>query len=351
LTARIAGGARSFDVADVADALGLAVVTGSVGAVGFAGLTLGGGYGPLIGRFGLALDNMIAAEVVLADGRVVFTSSTAEEELFWALRGGGGNFGVVTSMIHRLHDLPTVRSGMLIYPFAEAKAVLERCADMAASMPDEFTVQTVLTAGPDGARVVQIAPTWCGEPTRGEVLLAPFCRLGTLIANTVERKSCGEALATFNGHIVSGRRTFVETCWLPAMDSSSIDVVVAAMMSAPSPSCTVVTQEFKGAASRVAMDATAFPLRRDHVLVHIIASCPDRYSKIEEERHHWWARGTRHAFGAAMIPGGYPDLLADGDTKRARQSYGSNAEWLLRAKRHYDPDNVFCSASPLPFRH
>ena len=106
------------------DPLGLAAVTGSVGAVGMAGLTLGGGYGPLIGRFGLALDNLLAAEVVLADGRIVVADHDNEEELFWALRGGGGNFGVVTSMRHRLHDVPSVRSGMLIYPFSEARAVL-----------------------------------------------------------------------------------------------------------------------------------------------------------------------------------------------------------------------------------
>jgi FAD/FMN-containing dehydrogenase len=108
-------------------------VTGSVGTVGMAGLTLGGGYGPLIGRFGLALDNLLAAEVVLADGRVALARDDGENELFWALRGGGGNFGVVTAMYCRLHDVPDVRSGMLIYPFAEAKGVLERCADIAPS--------------------------------------------------------------------------------------------------------------------------------------------------------------------------------------------------------------------------
>jgi FAD/FMN-containing dehydrogenase len=106
-----------------------------------AGFTLGGGYGALIGRFGLALDNLLAAEIVLADGRVVIAKADNEEELFWALRGGGGNFGVVTAMRYRLHDLPSVRSGMLIYPFSEAKAVLERCADAAGSAQEELTVQ------------------------------------------------------------------------------------------------------------------------------------------------------------------------------------------------------------------
>src|SRR6202048_800193 len=115
------------DVLTATDPLGLAAVTGSCSAVGMAGLTLGGGYGPLIGRFGLALDNLIAADVVLADGRIVTAEQDREEELFWALRGGGGNFGVVTAMRIRLHNLPNVLSGMLLYPFSEAKFVLEGC--------------------------------------------------------------------------------------------------------------------------------------------------------------------------------------------------------------------------------
>src|SRR5262247_1362246 len=143
-TAQIAGGARAADVLAATDPRGLAAVTGTCGAVGMAGLTLGGGYGPLIGRFGLALDNLVAAEVVLADGRIVLAKHDSEEELFWALRGGGGNFGVVTTMWHRLHDVPSVRSGMLVYPFTEARAVLRRCADIAASAPDALTVQVGL---------------------------------------------------------------------------------------------------------------------------------------------------------------------------------------------------------------
>ena len=128
-TAQISGGARAMDVLAVTDPLGVVAVAGSVGSVGMAGLTLGGGYGALIGRFGLALDNLLAAEVVLADGRIVVTDAYNEEELFWALRGGGGNFGVVTAMKVRLHDLSCVRSGVLMYPFSEARTVLEGCAN------------------------------------------------------------------------------------------------------------------------------------------------------------------------------------------------------------------------------
>jgi FAD/FMN-containing dehydrogenase len=347
-TAQISGGARASDVFSVTDPRRLAAVMGSVGAIGITGLTLGGGYGALIGRFGLALDNLLAAEVVLADGRVVFAKHDNEEELFWALRGGGGNFGVVTAMHHRLHHLPSVRSGMLIYPFAEAKAVLEGCADIAASAPEELTAQLGFVAGPDGAPVVMIVPTWCGLPEEGEAGLAQFFQLGTLLASTVDTMSYGASLSVFDAYLVNGQRTFMETCWLPALDGDGIDVFIRAMEAAVSPGCAIFTHEFKGAASRVPEEATAFGLRRDHVLVEILAALADRSDKLEEQQHRQWTRTTLEAFGAMPLPGGYPNLLAAGDANRAAKSYGRNAERLLEAKRRYDPDNVFCSAIPLP---
>ena len=311
-----------------------------------AGLTLGGGYGSLIGRFGLALDNFVAAEVVLADGRVVVAEH--DSELFWALRGGGGNFGVVTTMRHRLHDLPSVRSGMLLFPFAEAKAVLEGCADIAASAPEELTAQLGVVAGPDGIPVVMIVPTWCGLPQEGEAQIAPFLKLGTLLRNTVDVTRYGASLTVFDPYLVNGQRTFMETCWSPALDGGSIDVFIRGMEAAVSPGCAIFTHEFKGAASRVPAEATAFGLRRDHVLIEILAVAVDQSAEFEEQRHQQWARATRRAFDATALPGGYPNLLASDDADRAAKSYGRNADRLTRAKRHYDPDNIFSSAIPLP---
>ena len=349
-SARISGGARAADVIAATDPLRVAAVAGSVGAVGMTGFTLGGGYGALIGRFGLALDNLLTAEVVLADGRVVVATRDDEEELFWALRGGGGNFGVVTGMRHRLHELPGVRSGMLVYPFSEAKAVLERAADIAASTPEDLTVQLGFVAGLDGAPLVLVVPTWCGRPKRGEAGVAPFLELGTLLAGAVNATSYGATLSAFDAYIVNGQRTFMETCWLPVFDSGSIELCIQAMATALSPGCAIFTHEFKGAASRVPVEATAFGLRRDHVLVEILAAFVDRSDKLEEQRHREWARATLAAFDPMALPGGYPNLLARGDADRAAKSYGRNAERLIKAKRHYDPGNVFRSAIPLPVR-
>jgi FAD/FMN-containing dehydrogenase len=350
LTVWIAGGTRALDLLAVTDPLGLAGVTGSCGAVGMAGFTLGGGYGALTGRFGLGLDNLLAAEVVLADGRIVTATHDSEEELFWALRGGGGNFGVVTAMQLRLHDLPSIRSGMLLFPFAEAKAVLEGCAEIAVSAPDELSVQLGLAIGPDGTPVVMAVPSWCGRPEEGEARLAPFFRLGPPIANTVSAMPYGGRLAIFEPFIVNGRRTFMETCWLPRLDSGSIAALIQAIAAAASPGCAIFTHEFWGAAARVPVEATAFGLRRDHVLVEILAWLADGTDKLEEQRHRQWALATRRALDAGALPGGYPNLLGPGDPDRVAKSYGPHAERLSRAKQQYDPTNVFCSAIPLPVR-
>jgi FAD/FMN-containing dehydrogenase len=345
-TARISGGARAADVLAATDPQGLAAVTGTCGGVGMAGLTLGGGYGPLIARYGLALDNLLGAEVVVADGRIVRTQHDSDEELFWALRGGGGNFGVVTAMQHRLHDLSSVCSGLLLFPLTEARAVLERCTEIAASAPEELAVQLGFFAGPDGSLVVFVAPTWCGAPHESEARVAPFLKLGTLRAGGLKAEPFGAALAVFDSLNVNGQRTFVETCSIPALDDLSIDIFIEAAAKAVSSGCMMATHEFRGAASRVPVEATAFGLRCDHVLVEIIAKHPDRPD--EAERHQQWARATRHAFDAVALPGGYPNLLARSDAERAAASYGPNSARLTRAKRHYDPENMFRSAVPLP---
>jgi len=347
-SARISGGARASDVLAVTDPLGLAAVTGSCSAVGMPGLTLGGGYGPLIGRYGLALDNLMAADVVLADGRIVTAERGREEDLFWALRGGGGNFGVVTAMHHRVHDLPSVHFGVLVYPFVEAKAVLEGYVAMAASTPEELTVQLALVGGPDGTPAMLIVPTWCGRPEDGEAQLAPFLRLGTLLAGTLQKAPYGQSLTVFDPYLVNGRRTFMETCWLPALDRIAIDIFIHAIENCPSGGCAVFTHEFKGAASRVPTEATAFGLRRDHVVVEILASVIDNSDPLQERRHQEWARDTLRAFDAIALPGGYPNLLGQVDAIRIAASYGPNVERLMKAKRRYDPDNVFRSAIPLP---
>ncbi len=346
-TARIGGGTRATDLLAATDPQALTAVTGACGGVGMAGLTLGGGYGPLIGRFGLALDNMIEAEVVLSDGRIVTAGTGSEEELFWALRGGGGAFGVVTQMKCRLHELPGIRAGALLFAFAEAEAVLEGCAKAAASAPDELSVQVGIAIGPDGAPVIMILPVWCGSPEHGEAAVAQFYKLGTLLTGSIEAMPAGGHLALADPFVVYGQRVWMETCWLPSL-GSSVDAFLRAAATAISPGCKIITHEFKGAASRVAADTTAFGLRRDHLLVEIIASCTADADRYVLQQHQQWAENALLGFDRLALPGGYPNLLGNGNPARAAKSYGDNAARLVRAKRQYDPDNVFHSAIPLP---
>src|SRR5262245_13870821 len=248
----------------------------------------------------------------------------------------------------RVHCLPSVRSGMLVYPFAEARTVLEGCADIAASAPDDLTVQLGFVTGADGEPVVLVVPTWCGPTKGGEARVAPFMRLGTLLAGAAETMSYKASLAAFDSYIVNGQRTFMETCWLPAMAGGSITPFIEAMKRAVSPGCALFTHEFRGAASRVPADATAFGLRRDHVLVEILATVDACADEHEQRRHRAWARDALRAFDAVALPGGYPNLLAPTDADRARHSFGGNADRLMSAKRRYDTDNVFRSTIPLP---
>jgi hypothetical protein len=178
--------------------------------------------------------------------------------------------------------------------------------------------------------------------------LAPLLHAGKLLVNSVAAKSYGASLRQFEGGFADGQRVFMETCSLPALDAASIEALIGAMETAVSPGCAIVTHEFKGYASRVPASATAFGLRRDHMLIEIIATFPDRSDEDEAQRHRQWAYATRRALDAAALPGGYPNLLVAEDADRVAASYGGNAERLVRAKRRYDPDNLFRSAIPLP---
>jgi FAD/FMN-containing dehydrogenase len=160
--------------------------------------------------------------------------------------------------------------------------------------------------------------------------------------------SYGTSLTLYDPYIVNGQRVFMDTCWLPALDSAAIAAFIEAMAAAVSPGCALFTHEFKGAASRVPAEATAFGLRCDHVLVEILATFVDLSGEEEEQRHRHWARFTRQAFDPMALPGGYPNFLVGDDAERVEQSYGPNAGRLIAAKRHYDPDNIFNSAIPLP---
>jgi FAD/FMN-containing dehydrogenase len=344
-TAVIAGGATARDVVAAAVPHGLVAVTGNCGGVGMAGLTLGGGYGPLSSRFGLALDNLLGAEIVLADGRHITADALEHPDLFWALRGGGGNFGVVTSMRVRLHPIREVLAGLILFPWSEATRVLRGYAETVASAPDELAVTAGMLSGPDCNPALFLAPVWSGEPTQGERILDGLKRLGTPIAASIGPMNYADLLSMFDTEIVNGRHYALQTRWLPELTPDVIASLVAAGSNRTSPLAMIAMHHFHGAATRIPEVGSAFGLRREHFLVEAIAA----WDPEDEENgavHRAWARNLSRVLSRSALPGGYANLLGPDDHDQIALAHGANIDRLRKVKQRFDPDNVF-SAIPL----
>ncbi|MFF5176284.1 FAD-binding oxidoreductase [Micromonospora sp. NPDC000089] len=327
--ATVAGGATSADVAAAAQRAGLVAVTGTAGAVGMAGLTLGGGYGPLSGRFGLAADNLLSADLVLADGTLVTADEEHDPDLLWALRGGGGNFGVVTSMRIRLHAVPAILAGMIMFRFD----VLPELEESLLRGPDELTVQAGFITAPTGEPALFAAPTWCGDPETGTKVLGQLTELGEPLMAQVGPTTMTDQLAQIDAMFPAGRHVEIGSRTVAALDRTVQEVLLDAARAKTSPLSAISLHSLHGAAARVPADATAFRNRTPHLMVETIAVW--EAGDPAEDQHRAWVRGTDR------LPGGYPNLLGPRDVERTAAVFGSNAERLRAAKRRYDPDLVF----------
>jgi hypothetical protein len=346
--ATVAGGARLKDVAAAAGAHGLVAALGNCGAVGMAGLTLGGGYGPLNGLYGLAADNLLGAEVVLADGRRVTTGPDDEPELFWAIRGGGGNFGVVTSMRVQLHEIHHMIAGPIVYPLSEAEQMLHRYAAFAAAMPDELGISVGMTSGPGGQPMLMFLPLWNGDKQQGERIISDFQALGTPQFAQVGPMTYGDMLALFDAWLdaADGCHWETRTRSLPALTPGAIDVITRAVANRTSPYSMVNWHHFHAAATRIPTEEIAFGLRQEHFTVEIIASWKPDGSNAAT--HRQWAQDLWEALAPFALPGGYANFLTPRDREQTRDAYGANGALLTTLKRRFDPDGVFTSAIPLP---
>ena len=342
---RIGGGMRGRDLFAHTDPIGRAPVTGSMGAVGLAGLTLGGGYGSLAGRYGLASDNLVGAEVVLADGQIV-RAEAGDAELLWALRGGGGNFGLVTAMRVQLHRTPTLLSGQILFPWAQASAVLARLAEFVPEGPDELTVQCGVLAGPDGAPAVFVMPTWSGDDARaGEETLARLTALGEPLVAQLGPTTGHDMLASTDAMFPYGKHVEIRTRTVPALTSAVRAALLDAGDTLTSPLSAVSLHSLHGIASRIPATDTAFGNRTAHLMVEAIARWEP--GDPREPEHRAWARDVSAVLESEAMPGGYPNLLGPDETKQIAHAYGPNTERLLAAKHRFDPDGVF-RAIPLP---
>ncbi|MBB4908430.1 FAD-binding oxidoreductase [Actinophytocola algeriensis] len=340
-TASVQGAARAGEVLAAARPHGLAPVTGVINKVGLTGLTLGGGYGLLGGRHGLASDNLISADVVLADSGKVTASETENPDLYWALRGGGGNFGIVTEARFRLHPVSTVQAGLLLFPLSQAAAVLHRYQELISAAPDDLTIMAGFFGGPDGVPLLFLLPVWCGDAREAEPWVARVRGLGTPVSGQVDVMSYPDVLSLFDPSIVDGRHNEMRTRWVPALTDDAIDIIVDAMSRVTSPFTGLFLHNFHGAATRVAPADTAFALRRDHLLVEICAAWEPATCDDGGAAHRHWARDLSADLAQHALPGGYPNLLGTDEQERVTVAFGPNAARLLAVADRYDPDGVF----------
>ena len=338
--ARVAGGATVSDVLDAARPHGYGAAVGTVSAVGFAGLTLGGGYGTLVGLTGLGVDNLLGAEVVLADGRVVTADPHRETDLFWGLRGGGGNFGVVTGLRTRLHPLATVTAGMIAFGWDQARSVLEGWRDLTAFADDALDVRFGVIHTPAG-RVLHTMLTWAGDAGRAAAQVARVRALGEPVLEDVGQHALADTVHALDNVFPRGGNYRLGARILPGLSDAAIDAFLQAAEAMPA-TCALITHHGHGAATRVPVTETAYPYRDEHLVVEMIGSWAGGAGAAESA----WVRDTEGRLDAHALPGGWANLMARGD-RRARDAYGINTARLLAVKSHYDPDRVF-AAIPLP---
>src|SRR5437868_3726488 len=262
-TARAQTGLTLGEFDSETQAFGLATTLGTVSATGIAGLTLGAGWGHLHGKFGLALDNVISADVVTADGRLLTASAEENEDLFWGVRGSSGNLGVVTSLEYKLHEVGPVLGGGVFYPIAETREVLRFFRDYAETCPDELVIQAAGLTLPCAGRVLGIAACYCGDVSQGERVLKPLRQFGKPVADILAPMSYLQMQSLFDPFFPPGRLTYAKSNFIQALSDDAIKVIAEYAPSVPSPhSFAPALEHWHGAATRVQPTATAFPHRK-----------------------------------------------------------------------------------------
>jgi FAD/FMN-containing dehydrogenase len=349
-TARAQAGVLWGELDAATQAAGLATVGGIVTHTGIAGLTLGGGIGWLMRRYGATVDNLLSAEVVTADGAVLRASADEHPELFCGLRGGGGNFGIVTSFEYRLHPVgPTVLAGPILYALEDGPEVLRFYRDYIAEAPDELTTIVMLRQAPalpfvpaelHGRPVVMVVACYAGPVERGEEVLAPVRRFGRPLVDAIAPRPYVELQAMFNPGVPHGWHYYWKSWELPPLQDAAIDTLVEQAHRITSPRSYVIVFQLGGALARVGEHDTAFGQRDAAHDVNINAVwLPDDPARDEHVR---WARECYAALEPFATGRTYVNFLADEGQQRVRAAYGEERYGRLVAlKRAHDPENVF----------
>ncbi len=349
-TIRVEGGCLNSHLDEASQAVGLAATGGIVSHTGIGGLTLGGGLGHLMRKLGLAIDALRACEVVTADGELVVASADEHADLFWGLRGGGGNFGVVTRFTFELQPLgPEVLAGMVAWPMDEAPRVLRWLREFIVDAPDDVGIMANLRLAPPlpivpealhGKPIVALIPTYAGRVDEGRAALAALGELPTPAFDAVVPKPYVAHQQMFDAALPHGRHYYWKSHKLGPLSDALIDVVVERAATVTSPLTTVPIFCFGGAVARVPEDATAFPYRDAAHDINVVASWLPEDG--EADRHIEWVRDL-HAAVQPYSRGVYVNFTSDDAGARVREAY-SPAQWdrLTALKTRYDPTNFFC---------
>jgi FAD/FMN-containing dehydrogenase len=345
---RVEPGATLADVDAETQAFGLVLPTGINSTTGIAGLTLGGGFGWTTRKFGLTLDNLISMDVVTADGKFMRVSEKEEPDLFWALRGGGGNFGVVTSFEFRLHDLPgNVLAGLVVHPFADAETVLKQYRQQLEKAPDELTCWAVMRQAPPlpflpaewhGKEILILAMCYCGGLEAGQAATAGLRAIGKPIVDIVSPMPFAAWQQAFDPLLTPGARNYWKSQDFAELSDHAISMLTDAVRKIPGPECEIFIGHVGGAAGRIGREKTAFPQRNSHFVMNVHARWRE---KAMDPACTGWAKSLFEATKPHAIGTAYINFMPEDETDRVETAYGVNYRRLAEIKRHYDPQNLF----------
>jgi len=346
--AHVEPGATLGDFDHECQAFGLATPVGINSTTGIAGLTLGGGFGWLSRKHGMTVDNLLAADVVTADGRLIRANEKEHADLFWAIRGGSGNFGVVSRFEFKLHPVgPEILSGMIVYPIKEAAQALKQFREVVKKLGDDTNVWTVLRKAPPlpflppevhGTEIIAFCLFHAGDPDAGRTAFEPLRKFGTVLGEFTAMQPYTAWQQTFDPLLTPGARNYWKSHNFVDLSDGAIDVAVKYAQSLPSPHCEIFFGLIGGATTRPRRDATAYS-HRDAIYV---CNVHGRWeTATEDQKCTDWARGFFKEAAPYATGGVYVNFLTDDEPERVKTAYGPGYDRLVAVKNQYDPGNLF----------
>jgi FAD/FMN-containing dehydrogenase len=348
MRAYVEPGATLADFDKAAQVHGLATPVGINSTTGIAGLTLGGGFGWLTRKYGLTIDNLVSAEMITADGNKIRTSANENPDLFWAIRGGGGNFGVVTEFEFALHPVgPEILAGLIVFPLSQAKQVLTQYRKFAQSAPEELNVWVALRKAPPlpflpdrvhGTEVVILPVFYTGDPIEGEQLIEPLRSFGDACGEHIGVQPYVEWQQAFDPLLTRGARNYWKSHNFTELSDGVLDAIVEFASKLPSPQCEIFIGCISGASNRISADATAYYHRDAQFVMNVHGRWDD---VAHDETCIAWAREFFQTAAPYASAGGYVNFMTQEEGDRVAAAYGSNYDRLVQLKQRYDPENIF----------